>query len=165
VSRAFVKENDLEHAGIDIPERPISHFTNYVTPLGLEQLKEQLKNVENDLKNLKKDDTSSSIEKKFRLERDLRYFLARIKSAITVDPSLQDKNKVLFSAKVDVIDENDLKYTYQIVGEDEADSTKNKISYISPLAQALIGSKVGDEVIWERPIGNSYLYIDKIYYN
>jgi len=95
----------------------------------------------------------------------LRYFLARIKSAITVDPSSQDKNKVLFSAKVDVIDENDLKYTFQIVGEDEADSTKNKISYISPLAKALIGSKVGDEVLWERPIGNTYLYIDKIYYN
>ena len=165
MSRAFVKENDLEHAGIDIPERPISHFTNYVTPLGLKQLKNQLINVENDLKNLKKDDSSSSIEKKFRLERDLRYFLASIKSAITVDPSSQDKNKVLFSAKVDVIDENDLKYTFQIVGEDEADSTKNKISYISPLAKALIGSKVGDEVLWERPVGNAYLYIDKIYYN
>ena len=106
MSRAFVKENDLEHAGIDIPERPVSHYTNYVTPFGLKQLKEQLTNVENDLKTLKKDDSSSSIEKKFRLERDLRYFLARIKSAIMVDPNSQDKDKVLFSAKIEVIDED-----------------------------------------------------------
>ena len=38
MSRAFVKENDLEHAGIDIPERPISSETNYVTPFGLMQI-------------------------------------------------------------------------------------------------------------------------------
>jgi transcription elongation factor GreB len=50
------------------------------------------------------------------------------------------------------------------VGEDEADSSQNKISYLSPLAKALIGNKVGDEVLWERPVGNSYLYIDKINY-
>jgi len=37
MSRAFIKENDLEHAGIDIPERPISLETNYVTPNGLQQ--------------------------------------------------------------------------------------------------------------------------------
>ena len=164
MSRAFVKENDLEHAGIDMPERPVSHFTNYVTPFGLKQLKEKLTNIENDLKTLKKDDSSSSIEKKFRLERDIRYFLARIKSAIMVDPNSQDKDKVLFSAKIEVIDENDHKYTFQIVGEDEADSSQNKISYLSPLAKALIGNKVGDEVLWERAVGNSYLYIDKINY-
>ena len=45
MSRAFVKENDLEHAGIDIPERPISLEKNYVTPFGLEQLKITLDNL------------------------------------------------------------------------------------------------------------------------
>ena len=164
MSRDFVKENDLEHAGIDIPERPLSHFTNYVTPFGLNQLKEQLTNIENDLKILKNDDSSSLIEKKYRLERDLRYFLARIKSAITVHPNSQNKDKILFSAKVYLIDEYDNKYTFQIVGEDEADSSKNKISYISPLAIALIGNKVGDEVLWKRPIGNIYLVVNKIIY-
>ena len=107
---------------------------------------------------------SFRIEKKIRLERDLRYFLARIKSAIIVDPSSQDKDKVLFSANVVLIDEYDNKYLFQIVGEDEADSSKNKISYISPLAKALIGNKVGDEVLWERPIGNIYMIINKIIY-
>ena len=45
MSRAFIKENDLEHAGIDIPERPISLEKNYVTPFGLEQLKITLDNL------------------------------------------------------------------------------------------------------------------------
>ena len=48
MSRAFVKENDLEHAGIDIPERPISAEINYVTLFGLEQIKETLSNLDAD---------------------------------------------------------------------------------------------------------------------
>ena len=46
MSRAFVKENDLEHAGIDVPERPISSEKNYVTPNGLMELEEKISNLE-----------------------------------------------------------------------------------------------------------------------
>ena len=46
MSRAFVKENDLEHAGIDVPERPISTEKNYVTPNGLIELEEKISNLE-----------------------------------------------------------------------------------------------------------------------
>ena len=46
MSRAFVKENDLEHAGIDIPERPVSQLPNYVTPSGHKQLKETIHLIE-----------------------------------------------------------------------------------------------------------------------
>ena len=45
MSRAFVKENDLEHAGIDVPERPISPEKNYVTPNGLIELEEKISNL------------------------------------------------------------------------------------------------------------------------
>ena len=50
------------------------------------------------------------------------------------------------------------------MGEDEADIHLNKVSYLSPLAEALIGSKVGDEVTWEKPIGDTYLTIQEITY-
>ena len=46
MSRAFVKENDLEHAGIDVPERPVSSEKNYVTPNGLLELEEKISNLE-----------------------------------------------------------------------------------------------------------------------
>ena len=46
MSRAFIKENDLEHAGIDIPERPISLETNYVTPAGLKNLQSAIDNLD-----------------------------------------------------------------------------------------------------------------------
>ena len=164
MSRAFVKENDLEHAGIDMPERPLSPHTNYVTLQGYQELQANIRNIEEELKNLKISEDNSLLEKKYRLERDLRYFLNRIKSAIKVDPKTQDKHKVLFSATVHLTDENDMKMMFKIVGEDEADTSKNKISYVSPLAKALIGAKVGDEILWERPAGNIYLIVDEISY-
>jgi len=164
LSRAFVKENDLEHAGIDMPERPLSPHTNYVTLQGYQELQANIRNIEEELKNLKISEDNSLLEKKYRLERDLRYFFNRIKSAIKVDPKKQDKHKVLFSATVHLTDENDMKMMFKIVGEDEADTSKNKISYVSPLAKALIGTKVGDEILWERPAGNIYLVVDEISY-
>jgi len=164
LSRAFVKENDLEHAGIDIPERPLSPHPNYVTLQGYQELQDNIRLIEEELQNLKITEDNTLLEKKYRFERDLRYFLNRIKSAIKVDPKTQDKDKVLFSATVHLTDENDKKMMIKIVGEDEADTSKNKISYVSPLAKALIGTKVGDEILWERPAGNIYLIVDEISY-
>ena len=164
MSRAFVKENDLEHAGIDIPERPLSSHPNYVTLQGYQELQANIRNIEEELKKLKITEDNTLLENKYRLERDLRYFLNRVKSAIKVDSKTQDKDKVLFSATVQLTDENDKKMMIKIVGEDEADTSKNKISYVSPLAKALIGTKVGDEILWERPAGNIYLVVDEISY-
>jgi transcription elongation factor GreB len=164
LSRAFVKENDLEHAGIDIPERPLSPHPNYVTLQGYQELQDNIRLIEEELQNLKITEDNTLLEKKYRLERDLRYFLNRIKSAIKVDPKNQEKDKVLFSATVNLTDENDMKMMFKIVGEDEADTSKNKISYVSPLAKALIGTKIGDEILWERPAGNIYLVVDEISY-
>jgi transcription elongation GreA/GreB family factor len=50
------------------------------------------------------------------------------------------------------------------VGEDEADIHQGKVSYLSPLAEALIGAKLNDEVNWEKPMGDTYLTIQKIEY-
>ena len=164
MSRAFVKENDLEHAGIDIPERPVSQLPNYVTPNGHQQLKENIHLIETEIKSIKEqEDSPENKQNKMKLERDLRYYLKRFETAILIDKH-EDNNKVLFGAHVILIDENDENYKFQIVGEDEADIKQNKLSYVSPLAKELIGSSIGDEVIWKRADGNRVVFIDSINY-
>jgi len=164
MSRAFVKEDDLEHAGIDVPERPISSEKNYVTPNGHKELEVKIAILEEE--RVKSSLNSDSIlkQKKMRLERDLRYFINRLESAILVNPNQQDKKKVLFSASVDVENELGNILNFQIVGEDEANVKINKIAYNSPLAKALIGNSVDDEVVWKKPLGNEILTIVNIQY-
>ena len=164
MSRAFVKENDLEHAGIDVPERPISAEKNYVTPDGLMELEEKITNLEEERKKSSLTTDSINKQKKLQLERDLRYFINRLESAILVNPQEQDKNKVLFSALVDVENELGEILNFQIVGEDEANVKENKIAYNSPLAKALIGNALYDEVVWMKPSGDETLTIVNIQY-
>ena len=164
MSRAFIKENDLEHAGIDIPERPISPETNYVTPNGLKDLQSTLNNLDKERQSFIGNENSNIKQKKMRVERDIRYFSSRLKSAILVDPLNQNKEIILFSAKVKVLSVNNKKYEFEIVGEDEADIKKNKISYLSPIAKSLIGSRINDEVVWNKPSENEILTITNIYY-
>lgn len=173
MSRAFVKENDLEHAGIDIPERPVSNYPNYVTPSGLKQLEAEADKLEQEravLKNLQGNKPGQALvsedpqvrQKIAVIDRDLRYIAARLSSAILVDNTSHSPEVILFGANVIVEDEDGIEHAFYIVGEDEADIAKNKVSYLSPIAKALIGRKVGDTVEWLRPIGNTQLTIIKI---
>ncbi len=165
MSRAFVKENDLEHAGIDVPERPVSDEPNYVTPRGLSLLNQTIDDLEKEREALitKKDDPMVR-QKIAVIERDMRYFAARIESAILTHPKEEDPSHVLFGAKVTAEDEEGELLTFEIVGEDEANIHEGRVSYLSPLAEALLGSAVGDEVVWEKPMGDSHLTIQKISY-
>ena len=165
MSRAFVKENDLEHAGIDIPERPLSDEPNYVTPNGLKLLNAQIDALEKEREILKQKKDDPIVKQKIAvIERDMRSYAARIESAILTSPKEEDHGVVLFGAKVTVEDEDGKVSTFEIVGEDEADIHQGKVSYLSPLAEALIGSKLGDEVVWEKPMGDTYLTIQNISY-
>jgi transcription elongation factor GreB len=165
MSRGFVKEDDLEHAGTDLPERPLSPHPNYVTPLGLKLLQNEayeLDLIRADL--ISRKDDALAQQELAKIDRDLRYLSARLDQAILVDPSKQPKETVLFGAKVEVEDEEGNILQYAIVGEDEADISQHKVSYVSPIAKALIGRKVGDSVDWQRPAGNLTLEIIKINY-
>ncbi len=164
MSRAFIKENDLEHAGIDIPERPISKEINYVTLTGFEDLKRTLNNLDKERQSFIDSEHSNIKQKKMRVERDIRYFSSRLKSAILVNPSNQNKKIILFSAKVEVLTVDKNKYEFEIVGEDEANMKENKISYLSPIAKSLIGNRINDEIVWNKPSGNEILTITNIYY-
>jgi transcription elongation factor GreB len=165
MSRGFVKEDDLEHAGTDLPERPLSEHPNYVTPTGLQQLQQQAADLEQQRLELapRKEDPSAQ-QQLARINRDLRYVQARLESAIPVDPAVQNRELVLFGARVTVEDENGDEHVFALVGEDEADIAAGKVSWVSPLARALIGHKVGDSVIWVRPAGNLLLDITDINY-
>jgi transcription elongation factor GreB len=159
MSRGFVKEDDLEHAGTDVPERPVSIYPNYMTKNGYAQMEKLATELEQQRKLLSaKKDNTEAIAQLAVVNRDLRYVSARLESALITKPDIT-ASQVLFGAIVTVENEAGAQQTYQIVGEDEADIKANKISYISPLAKALIGQKVGDDVTWKRPAGNQILSI------
>jgi len=165
MSRGFVKEDDLELAGTDLPERPLSPHANYVTPEGLQTLQHTVKTLETARNQYvaRKEDPSAQ-QKLAEIDRDLRYFVARLESAQLVDPAQQPRHTVLFGAKVLVEDESGEQSVFQIVGEDEADIARQKVSYVSPLAKALLGRKAGDSTVWQRPAGPLQLDILTIEY-
>jgi transcription elongation GreA/GreB family factor len=80
-----------------------------------------------------------------RATRDLRYFGARLGSARRIEPVV-GPDRVVFGCTTAVEREDGRSQTFQIVGEDEADPAEGSISYVSPLARALTGKKVGDGV-------------------
>lgn len=166
MSRAFVKENDLEHAGTDLPERPQSEHPNYVTPTGLARLHEEAARLEAERASLSPRKEDPVVRQQLAvIERDLRYFQGRLERAIAVNPAEQQQDVILFGAIVEVEDEEGESHVFEIVGEDEADIHCNKVSWVSPLARALIGHKVGDSAVWRRPAGDLALEVTAIRYH
>ena len=164
MSRGFVKEDDLEHAGTDVPERLVSAHPNYVTANGYVQLQQQAAVLEREIASLSANKEDAGTQQKLAvLNRDLRYISARLESALVTKPDAASQ-LVLFGAQVTVKDENGDSHTYEIVGEDEADIKANKVSWTSPLAKARIGHKIGENVVWARPAGNTTLEIIAIHY-
>jgi transcription elongation GreA/GreB family factor len=165
MSRAFLNEDKFEQVGDELVERPVSAHPNYVTPKGLDQLQNEAARLEALRQQLitKKDDPFA-LQLKAEAERDLRYYTSRLESAMVVDPSSQPANEVRFGAIVGVENEEKRVLEFAIVGEDEADVARNKVSWVSPLAKALIGGRVGDSVKWRRPAGDMELEIVSIRY-
>jgi transcription elongation factor GreA len=79
-----------------------------------------------------------------------------------IDPKDLSGNKVLFASTVTIADEDNVEFTYQIVGVDEVDVSAGKISHSSPIGRALIGRSLGDEVEVKTPSGDTYYEIVKI---
>ena len=169
MSRAFVKESGALEP---LPPRRVSEFPNHVTPAGLEQLKADLGRLTGRRPALlaKADDLAAQEELR-HMDRDLAYVEARISSAILVDMAAQPRDEVAFGATVAVIEAAGpagapaAPHTYSIVGEDEADADAGKVSYVSPLARALLGAHVGQTVTWKRPVGDLRLTVERIDYH
>ena len=86
----------------------------------------------------------------------------KISRAQIIDPTTLSGDKVIFGATVTLLDEDDKPVKYQIVGQTEADASKGRISYTSPIARALIGKQVEDEVEVTVPSGDKFYLVDKI---
>ncbi len=88
------------------------------------------------------------------IDRRIRYLMKRLENAVVVDPAQQENlNQVYFAATVSIADADGTVGSYQLVGVDEADAAAGCISWISPLAQALMKAHVGDVVRFQSPAG------------
>lgn len=149
MSRAFVKEGESPD---ELPERPVPEGPNYVTPAGYAALKDRLNELIARRSELARKPGGPSLPE-FRLaERDLRYYEARLKSAVVVDRSKDKPEDVRFGASV-TLEEDGARRVCRIVGADEAEPARGDVSWSSPLALALMGAKPGDEVSWPGPDG------------
>ncbi len=140
MSKAFTRED--EEGVEDLPDRPISPHRNLVTAEGLAEIEENLRNLrEEEIAAEREGDTA----KLARIARDQRYWQARLQTAEVVPPPA-DTDEVRFGSTVTVRAPDGTERTWRIVGEDEADPGRGTISYVSPVAQALLGGKVGEVV-------------------
>lgn len=105
-------------------------------------------------------------KKKLReIDRRIHYLTKRLELATVVDPSDRpegDRDRVFFGATVDVEDEDGKAATYQIVGEDEIDLARGRISYKSPLGRALLKRQAGDTVLFRKPSGEVELTVVEV---
>jgi transcription elongation factor GreB len=148
MSRGFVKEDDQEELPI-VPQRAYlpDGVTNFVTPFGMSQLlaeKQMLEDEKNNLNN--SDENEKRIELNY-INAKLQLLNTRIATAKTVILSEQPQNEIRFGATVTLKTgaSGDF-HTIQIVGVDEADISRGKVSFLSPVSRVLINKKTGDKV-------------------
>jgi transcription elongation factor GreB len=182
VSKAFVKENDQDDddALDDGPSLPAGS-KNYVTPEGLKQMQDELRQLRREERpkvveivswaagNGDRSENGDYIYGKKRLreiDRRIRYLTKRLDSAHLVDPALQKtRDRVFFGATVTYCDPRGEEHTVKIVGIDEANLEAGLISWLSPVARALLKAAKDDEVKVRTPRGEETLEIIDIRYS
>ncbi|MGH8236745.1 MAG: GreA/GreB family elongation factor [Steroidobacteraceae bacterium] len=143
MSRAFVRENDGgAEVPEDVPKRPVSSHPNFVSARGLQQIESRIHELEAAREAPKRSEDQDALG---RVDRDLRYWQQRKATAKLVEPETEPV-KARFGVRVTLQYEDGTQRSYTLVGEDEADPAQGLISWISPIAQALLGASVGDEV-------------------
>ena len=149
MSRGFVKEDDQEEIPI-VPQRAYlpEGVTNFITLFGMNQLLAEKQMLEDERDNL---NNANENEKRIELNyinAKLQLLNNRIAEAKIVNLNDQPQNEIRFGATVTLRTEGSGNIqTFQIVGVDEADISKGKVSFISPIARVLINKKTGDKVI------------------
>ena len=152
MSRGFVKDGDQEEAPI-VPPRAFlpEGETNYMTQVGMNELLAEKEKLIYEKENLTiSDEDDKRVALNF-INSKLYLLDNRIDAAIIVNLDEQPQNEVRFGAHVTLKIEKDKIKTFQIVGVDETDVSKGKISFISPLAKALTNKITGDKIILKRP--------------
>ena len=101
-------------------------------------------------------------ERQGQVEATIADLEDRLSRAMVIDPTTLSGDKVVFGATVTLIDEDEKKVKYQLVGQVEADANQGRISYNSPLGRALIGRQKGEDVEVTTPSGDRYYEIKKV---
>ncbi|MEI2415074.1 transcription elongation factor GreB [Orrella sp. JC864] len=181
MNKAFVKESDREDDE-DLPEGLAlpAGTRNYITPQGYERLRSELAHLMNEERpnvvqivswaasNGDRSENGDYLYGKKRLreiDRRMRFLTKRLDIAEVVDASLQpNRDQVFFGATVTYLDRAGQEHTVTIVGVDEAEPLAGKISWISPVARALIKAREGDTVTLRTPAGIDELEIVQVSY-
>ena len=153
---------------------------NYVTPTGFRRLKEEalhlldterpelVKVIQWAASNGDRSENADYIYGKRRLreiDRRIRFLTKRLDTAVVVDPATREAtDQIFFGATVTVAHDDGEEKTYSIVGIDEADAARNLISWVSPLARALLKAREGDVVVLRSPSGEEELEILAVEY-
>lgn len=171
MSKAFTRETESDADDRDDdPADPLpGHARNYVTPAGQAALQAELQRLRRDERpkvvevvtwaagNGDRSENADYHYAKKRLreiDRRIRYLTKRLESAVVVDPKEQQRlSRVFFGATVTYAKADGSEHTVALVGVDEADLSKGKISWLSPVAQALMKAKAGDRVHLHTPAG------------
>ncbi|MBO7073440.1 MAG: GreA/GreB family elongation factor [Bacteroidales bacterium] len=155
MSRGFIKEGDQEEIPMVPPRAYLPKgMPNYVTHEGLETLNKERESLENERVAV----SGNYIMSNF-IDAKMKLLIDRINTAVEVDMTKANKDTVSFGAYV--------KYngrTVRIVGVDEADFSKGLLSFISPVAKALVGKKVGDKFEIKIPKGTEVIEVQGIWY-
>jgi transcription elongation factor GreB len=144
MSKAFTTDSNDEDAAPEAPPLPPG-TKNYMTQRGAARLREEVERLSESRTSL----FGSAPEAKSRLvavERRLRYLAPRLQAAQEVDPMKQPRDRVLFGASVTLREEGGKEVTWRIVGLDETDLARGWISWMSPLASALLEKRLGERV-------------------
>lgn len=159
MSRAFVKEdaNSPQEAGFEPIELDAGNKL-YFTPSGLDRLNADLGEVQSSVA------SATDLNAKANLKNRLQYLEKLSQRAEVIDPVRQSGDTIRFGATVSVRDEEDSEKVFRIVGIYEADSKSGKISYLSPVAKALLGKRAGDDVVIETPQAEHEFEILKVEY-
>ncbi|KAB2840809.1 transcription elongation factor GreB [bacterium] len=181
MSKAFTKEpDDEDRDDEEVPENSVPRGEkNYLTPAGAARLQAELHDLLHKQRpeitavvawaasNGDRSENADYIYGKRRLrelDRRIRFLTKRLEAAEIVDPLQVKSEQVFFGATVTVEDEEGERKTYSIVGIDEADPARGKISWISPLTRALLKARVGDLVQFRSPKGIRELEVVEILY-
>ena len=182
MSKAFTKESDTQaddDEGPALPPIPAGS-RNYMTPAGYARLRGELLDlIDNErpkivevvhwaASNGDRSENGDYLYGKKRLreiDRCIRFLTKRLEVAEVVDPLVHaGSDQVFFGATVTYVDQEDATSTITIMGIDEADSGQGQVSWVSPVARALLKSRVGDEVPLPTPGGVRSLEVLEVRY-
>jgi transcription elongation factor GreB len=179
MSKAFTRDSNGEDDELALPPLPAGS-KNYITPLGYATLRAELfELIDNERPRIveivhwaaSNGDRSENGDyhygkKRLReIDRRIRFLTKRLEIAEITDPSNHHgKDQVFFGATVTYVDEVDVERTVTIMGIDEADSLKAQVTWVSPIARALLKAREGDVVKLVTPVGVQEVEVVEVRY-